>query len=59
MGRNGPTTVLLSNQWITAAGPLHARNADLLYWDAVRYNANTGMPEQIEWRDELELDLVA
>ena len=56
-GRNEPTTVLLSNQWITAAEPSRARNADLLYWDAVRWDAATGMPQQIQWRDELELDL--
>jgi hypothetical protein len=57
-GRNESTTVLLSNQWITAPEPLYARNADLLYWHAVRWD-NTGMPQQIEWRDELELNLAA
>ena len=56
-GRTEATTVLLSNQWVTASEPLYARNADLLYWDAVRWDANTGMPQQIQWRDELELDL--
>jgi hypothetical protein len=55
--RGEPTTVLLSNQWVTAPAPLHARNADLLYWDAVRYDPNTGMPQQIQWQNELELDL--
>jgi hypothetical protein len=58
-GRDESTTVLLSNQWITAPEPLYARNADLLYWYAVRWDANTGMPQQIQWRDELELDLLA
>ena len=58
-GRDESTTVLVSNQRISAPEPLYARNADLLYWDPgrVRWDAHTGMPQQIQWRDELELDL--
>jgi hypothetical protein len=56
---DAPTTVLLSNQWVTAPGPQHARNADLLYWDAVRWSSSTGRPEQIKWQNELNLDLDA
>ena len=36
-GRNESTVVLLSNQWVTAPGPLYARNADLLYWARLEF----------------------
>ena len=57
VAQDTPTTVLLSNQWVTAAAPGRARNADLLYWTAVQWNATSGLPEQIGWKDELVLDL--
>lgn len=42
---------MLSNQWVTAAPPKRSRNTDLLYWNAVRFNATDGMPLHIEWED--------
>ena len=48
---------MLSNQWVSAAPPMHARNADLLYWNALRFDEATGMPMPIEREDTLRLDI--
>lgn len=55
-GQDEPTTVMLSNQWVTAPPPKRARNQDLLYWNAVRYNASD-LPVHITWQNELKLEL--
>ena len=57
-GKAEPTTVLLSNQWITAPAPAHARNADLLYWAPLQFDAH-GLPMPMHFSDTVELNLAS
>jgi hypothetical protein len=57
VGKTGATVVMLSNQWVSAAPPKRSRNADLLFWNALTFNEQTGMPEHIQWSDALHLNL--
>ena len=57
VGKAEPTNIMLSNQWVSAPPPQRARNADLLYWNAVRFDERTEMPLHIEWADTLSLRL--
>jgi hypothetical protein len=54
-GKQDETVVLLSNQWVTAPPPRHARNADLLYWTILEFNESTGLPLHLQWQDSLTL----
>lgn len=56
-GAGNDTIVMLSNQWVSAPPPEHARNQDLLYWNRLRFNETTGMPEPIQWSDQLILNV--
>lgn len=47
--------LMLSNQWLSAPPPSHARNADRLYWNVVRFNATTGDPLPIVRQDTVTL----
>ena len=49
----------LGNQWVTAGADVgFARNADLLFWALLGFNA-TGGVEQLAWAEGVTLDLAA